>query len=54
MYLTHIRTRIWSPLIHIYSKKGFFGSQNIVVPLEYRGKNFFSNFECYDLTNGKE
>jgi hypothetical protein len=24
MYLTHLRTRIWSPLIHTYSKKWFF------------------------------
>jgi hypothetical protein len=24
MYLTHLRTRIWSPSIHTYSIKGFF------------------------------
>ena len=38
----------------MYFKKWFFGVQNTVVPLKHSGKNFFSNFECYDLANDKE
>jgi hypothetical protein len=41
MYLIHIETRIWSPLIRIYSKKCFFGPQNIVVSLKHMGKKSF-------------
>jgi hypothetical protein len=32
----------------------FFGLQNSVVPLGHREKNFFFNFERYDLANGEE
>jgi hypothetical protein len=35
-------------------KNGFFDLQNTAVPLGRSGKNFFFNFECYDLANGKE
>jgi hypothetical protein len=54
MYLTNLGTRIWSPLIHTYSKNGFFGPQNFAVPIEHMEKNFFSNFKPYDLANGME
>jgi hypothetical protein len=55
LYLTHVGTRIWSPLIHIYSKKWFFLPQNTTIPLKHREKiNIFSNFEHYDLANDKE
>ena len=36
------------------SENGFFGLQNTAVPLGHSGKNFFFNFEPYDLPNGKE
>jgi hypothetical protein len=36
------------------SKNGFFGPQNTAVPLGRSGKNFFFDFEPYDLANGKE
>jgi hypothetical protein len=54
MYLSHLGTRIWSPSIHNYSKKWFFGLQNSVVSLEHRGIYFFGNFEPYVLANGME
>ena len=41
MYLTNLGTRIWSPSIHTYSEKWFFGPQNSVVPLEHKEKTFF-------------
>jgi hypothetical protein len=35
-------------------EKVIFGPQKTVVFLGHGGKNFFFNFECYDLANGKE
>ena len=35
-------------------KIGFFGLQNSAVPFGTGGKNFFFNFEHYDLANGEE
>jgi hypothetical protein len=35
-------------------KNGFFGLQNSIVPLKHSEKNFFFNFEHYDLANGEE
>jgi len=40
-------------ILDLLEKKWFFGLQNIVVVVCKR-TSFFSNFECYDLTNGKE
>jgi hypothetical protein len=55
MYLTHIGTRIWSPLINIYSKKWiFFAPKTLLYPLSTKAKFIFSNFECYDLANNKK
>jgi hypothetical protein len=54
MYLTHLETRIWRGTFHIYLKNGFFGLQNSAIPFGHREKNFFVNFECYDLANGEE
>jgi hypothetical protein len=54
MYPTHLETRIWRGIFHIYFKKWFFGLQNSVVPLKRRGKNFFFNFKRDDLANGEE
>jgi hypothetical protein len=39
---------------YLLFKTGFFGLQNFGVPFKCRGKNFFVNFECYDLANGEE
>jgi hypothetical protein len=38
--------------VHLYSKNGFFGPKNSVVPLEHKEKTSFFNFEPYDLANG--
>jgi hypothetical protein len=55
MYLAHLETRIWSPTIHNYSKNRFFWTpKDCCPPFVGAKKNFFFNFECYDLTNGKE
>jgi hypothetical protein len=54
MYLTHLGIRIRRGSFHIYLRKWIFGPQKIVVPLWQGQKNFFFNFECYDLANGKE
>jgi hypothetical protein len=46
MYLTHIGTRFWSPLIHIYSKNGYLAPKTLLYLLSTRNnKNFLSNFE---------
>jgi hypothetical protein len=54
MYLAHLETRMWRGKFHIYLKNGFFGLQNFAVSLVGKGKNFFVNFECYDLANGEK
>jgi hypothetical protein len=55
MYLTHLETRIWRGTFHIYFKKWFFWPSKLYCPLLGAGeKNFFVNFECYDLANGDE
>jgi hypothetical protein len=59
MYLTHLETRIWRGTFHIYFKKWFFGLQYFALPfgrfpLGAGEKNFFVNFEHYDLANGEE
>jgi hypothetical protein len=51
IYLTNPGTRIWSPSIHTYSKNGFFGPQNSVVPLEHMEKNFI--FQLWTLWSCK-
>jgi hypothetical protein len=49
------RRKNLKPSIHIYSKKWlFFAPKLLLYPLSTRGKNFFFNFECNDLVNGKE
>jgi hypothetical protein len=52
MYLTHLETREAHSISTL--KNGFFGLQNSAVPLGRREKNFFVNFEHYDLANGEE
>ena len=42
------------PHVKFPSKNGFFGPQNFALPFYNMGKNFFFNFEHYDLTNGEE
>jgi hypothetical protein len=32
----------------------FLASKTLLSPFDTREKNFFFNFECYDLANGKE
>jgi hypothetical protein len=54
MYLTHLGIRIQRGSFQIYLKKWFFGPQKTAVPLGQGKKNFFFNFECYDVANGKE
>jgi hypothetical protein len=55
MYLTHLGTRIWRGTVHIYFKKWFFWPSKLCCPLWAQGeKNFFVNFEHYDLANGEE
>jgi hypothetical protein len=54
MYLAHLETRMWRGKFPIYLKNGFFGLQNFAVSLVGKGKNFFVNFECYDLANGEK
>jgi hypothetical protein len=54
MYLTHLETRIWKGIFHTYFKKWFFGLQDSAVPLGAKRRNFFVNFEYYDLANGEE
>jgi hypothetical protein len=55
MYLTHLETRIWRVAFHIYFKKWFFlAFKTLVFPLGAREKNFFVNFELYDLANDEE
>jgi hypothetical protein len=52
MYLTHLE---YGEALSISTfKNGFFGLQNSAVPLGHREKNFFVNFERYDLTNDEE
>jgi hypothetical protein len=43
MYLIHLEIRIWRGSFHIYFKKWEAGE-----------KNFFGNFERYNLANGEE
>jgi hypothetical protein len=55
MYLTHLETRIWRGTFHIYFKKlVFLAFKTLLSPSGSRKKNFFVNFECYDLANGEE
>jgi hypothetical protein len=50
MYLTHLGTRIWSPIIHTYSKKWFFWPPELhYAPWVILRNFFFFNFEPYDL-----
>jgi hypothetical protein len=42
MYLTHVETRTWSPLIHIYSKKWFFlPPKHCCIPWAQEKRTFF-------------
>jgi hypothetical protein len=52
MYLTEQEYEV--PQFIFIPKNSFFGLQNSIVPLRHMGKNFFINFENYDLANGKE
>jgi hypothetical protein len=55
MYLTHLGTRIWSPFIHIYSKKmDFLVPTTLMYPMSIGKFYLFSNFEPYALANGME
>jgi hypothetical protein len=55
MYLTHLGIRIQRGTFHIYLKKWFFlDPRRMQSPFGMGKKNFFINFECYDLANGKE
>ena len=52
-YLTYLGTRIWSPLIHTYSKKWFFWPPKLwCTPWAQGKKLFLSNLKFYDLANG--
>jgi hypothetical protein len=55
MYLTHLGIRVQRGSFHIYLKKWFFWTpKDCLSPLDRGKQNFFFNFECYDLANGKE
>jgi hypothetical protein len=41
-------------ILNLLKKVVFFGPQKTAVPLSQGQKKIFFNFECYDLTNGKE
>jgi hypothetical protein len=43
-----------SHIPYLLQKMVFLGLQNYAIPLGRKGKNFFANFELYDLANGKE
>jgi hypothetical protein len=54
MYLTHLGIRIQRGSFHIYLKKWFYWTPKDCCPFGQGQKNFFFNFECYDLANDKE
>jgi hypothetical protein len=39
---------------YLLEKVVFWDPKRLLSPLDRGKKNFFFNFECYDLTNGKE
>jgi hypothetical protein len=39
---------------YLLEKVVFLDPKRLLSPLDKGKKNFFFNFECYDLTNGKE
>jgi hypothetical protein len=39
---------------YLLEKVVFLDSKRLLAPFGRGKKNFFFNFECYDLTNGKE
>jgi hypothetical protein len=49
MYLTHLGTRIWSPSIHTYSIKWFFGHQTLLYPLSTGKKTLLSTLNLMIL-----
>ena len=53
MYRTHLGTRTWSPLIHIYSKKWFFWPQNIAASLGHMKKKL-KNHQLWTLCSYKK
>jgi hypothetical protein len=55
MYLTQLGIRMWSPASHIYvQKKVYLAPETLLSLLGTVEKNFFFDFEPYDLANGKE
>ena len=54
IFLHHLGTRIWRALAQIYFWNWFFWLMKHFKPICNKEKNFFSNFEHYDLTNSKE
>jgi hypothetical protein len=54
MYLTHLEIIIWRGTFHIYFKKWFLAFKTLLSLYGAWEKNFFVNFEHYDLANGEE